>query len=71
MYQCSNCEKEVDLAADHDAGCMVLREKGVVVAAICPSCLENVALAKLVVKKFVDSETFMYEQYQPIIGVPF
>jgi len=68
MYLCSNCEQEVDLAADRDGGCLVLRQAGSVVAALCPKCTQNVQLAKVVIKRQDVEGLFVYAQYQPCIS---
>lgn len=63
MRKCDNCGNKVDLSLPEDAGCLVLRQAGRVVSAICTSCTKDVPLVKLAAVRRGTDE-FEYQQYQ-------
>jgi hypothetical protein len=61
MYKCSNCEGNVDLSAQFDDGCTVVRHAGVVVAAICPACSKDVKVTKIVLARETKNGPFQFD----------
>ena len=57
--QCSNCEQEHKTSKG-----MVLLHNETIIATLCPTCLTNVIVGKLVFKKHDD--TYAYEAYLPV-----
>ena len=51
MHECSNCQKKVDLSMVNDAGFLVLRDAGAVIAALCPDCTAGVRTTKIVLQR--------------------
>ena len=57
--QCSNCEQE------HKTGIgMTLMYNDTIIATLCPACLTDVNVGKLVFKK--NGDTYEYEAYLPV-----
>ena len=61
MHRCSNCEEVIDLSAAGDAGCLVVRHEGSVVAAICPACSKDVKVTKVVLVRPVKNQRFAFD----------
>jgi hypothetical protein len=59
MLTCNNCKGLFNEETDKG---LVVRHGKVMAAAICPGCVEGVAVAKLVVRR-TDTGGFNYEQY--------
>lgn len=61
MNTCDNCTMRFD---GHEG--LVMVQKGLKVAELCPACLEGVQVAKLVLKRTGIGTTFVYDQFSPI-----